>query len=213
MSLLDRSQSYTFSKYFELRFESSELAEEFGYTLRRQELHLKPFEGELPFIEDLKQRIQGVLPYVALTSESAKREILISPLVTELIRFTHAELRIEYPLKISNLLQGSLNYLLRLDSTHELLVIEAKRDDLESGFTQLLAELVALDQWEKSPDNPKLVGAVSTGNVWQFGILDRSHKHFTQGLNAYLVPEDIEPLMRILVGVLNGGHEIAAIFP
>ena len=30
-----------------------------------------------------------------------------------------------------------------------LLNIEAKRDGVESGFTQLLAELVAIDQWEK----------------------------------------------------------------
>lgn len=38
MALLDSAQSYTFSKYFELRFESGELAEEFGYTSRRQNI-------------------------------------------------------------------------------------------------------------------------------------------------------------------------------
>ncbi|PZO11487.1 MAG: hypothetical protein DCF25_19320, partial [Leptolyngbya foveolarum] len=56
MSLLNPAQSYTFSKYFELRFESSELAEEFGYTLRRQEIEFLPFEGELSFLADLKHR-------------------------------------------------------------------------------------------------------------------------------------------------------------
>ena len=55
-----------------------------------------------------------------------------------------------------------------------LLDIEAKRDDVESGFTQLLAELVAIDQWEKAPQPTLLVGAVSTGNLWQFGILNRT---------------------------------------
>jgi hypothetical protein len=204
MSLLDPSQSYTFSKYFELRFESGELAQEFGYTLSRQTLQFSPFEGDLPFLADLKTRIQEVLPYVALTSELAKREIFISPIVTELIRFTHAQLRIEYPLKISNQLQGSLDYLLRMENGPELLVIEAKRDDVESGFTQLLAELIAIDQWPKAPDRRLLVGAVSTGNLWQFGTLDRTAKHFNQGLNAYLVPEDLDPLMRILVGILKG---------
>lgn len=104
MPLLDPAQSYTFSKYFELRLESSELAEELGYTLRRQELQFSPFMGDLPFLADLQQRLKEVLPYVALTSELAKREILIAPVITELIRFTHAELRIEYPLKISNYL-------------------------------------------------------------------------------------------------------------
>lgn len=205
MSLLNPAQSYTFSKYFELRFESSELAEEFGYTLRRQEIEFLPFEGELSFLADLKHRIRDVLPHVALTSELAKREILISPVVTELIRFTQAELRIEYPLKVSNYLQGSLDYLLRMDSSHALVVIEAKRDDVESGFTQLLAELVAVDQWEKAPQSTLLVGAVSTGNLWQFGILNRTTKQFTQGLNAYLVPNDLDALMRVLVSVLKDG--------
>ena len=145
MPLLNPTQTYTFSKYFELRFESGELAEELGYTLHRQEIQFSTFAGELSFLTDLQQRLKDVLPYVALTSELAKREILIAPVITELIRFTRAELRIEYPLKVSNYLQGSLDYLLRKDSAHSLLVIEAKRDDIESGSTQLLAELVAAD--------------------------------------------------------------------
>jgi hypothetical protein len=33
MQLVDSNQSYTFSRYFELGFEASELAEEFGYRL------------------------------------------------------------------------------------------------------------------------------------------------------------------------------------
>lgn len=148
-----------------------------------------------------------MLPHVALTSELAKREILISPVITELIRFTQAELRIEYLLKVSSYLQGSLDYLLRMGSSHSLLVIEAKRDDVESGFTQLLAELVAVDQWERAPKSSLLVGAVSTGNLWQFGTLDRVKKRFTQGLNAYLVPGDLDPLMRVLASVLTNGAD------
>jgi len=204
MPLLDSAQSYTFSKYFELRFESGELAEEFGYKLRRQEIHFPAFKGEMAFLADLQKRLQEVLPHVALTSELARREILISPVVTELIRFTRAELRIEYPLKISSYLQGSLDYLLRMDENHALLVIEAKRDDIESGFTQLLTELIAIDQWEKSPENDLIVGAVSTGSVWQFGTLNRKTKLFTQGLNAYLVPQNLDSLMRALVSILQG---------
>ena len=204
MPLLNPTQTYTFSKYFELRFESGELAEELGYTLHRQEIQFSTFAGELSFLTDLQQRLKDVLPYVALTSELAKREILIAPVITELIRFTRAELRIEYPLKVSNYLQGSLDYLLRKDSAHSLLVIEAKRDDIESGFTQLLAELVAIDQWDKAPESNLIVGAVSTGNLWQFGTLDRRAKRFTQGLNAYLVPRDLDTLMRILVSILQG---------
>jgi len=62
MALLNSAQSYTFSKYFELRFESGELAEELGYTLRRQQLQLPQTTKELPFIADLQQGFREYCP-------------------------------------------------------------------------------------------------------------------------------------------------------
>ena len=206
MSLLDPYQNYTFSKYFELGFEASELAAEFGYSLTRKVLNLPRFAGVLDRLQELRDRIEEVLPYVPLTSELARREILISRVVTELIHYTRAELRIEYQIKVSDKLQGSLDYLLRVNTSSQLLVIEAKYEDLTRGFTQLVAELVAIDQWDSSPDisvQPVLVGAVSTGTIWQFGTLERNNKHFNQGINSYRVPEDLEPVMRFLVAALG----------
>ena len=207
MPLLNPNQTYTFSRYFELGFEASELAAEFGYSLTRKVLNLQQFPGELDRLQELTERLEEILPYVPLTSELARREIIIARVVTELIHYTRAELRIEYPLSVSNQLQGNLDYLLRLNSPHtQLLVIEAKYEDLTRGFTQLVAELAAIDQWEKSPDvltQPVLVGAVTTGTIWQFGTLDRTVKHFQQGINSYRVPEDLEPLLRIMIAALR----------
>ncbi|MBW4666864.1 MAG: hypothetical protein KME60_05320 [Cyanomargarita calcarea GSE-NOS-MK-12-04C] len=206
MSLLDSNQSYTFSRYFELGFEASELAKEFGYGLTRKMLNLPQFPDELDRLEELRNRIEEVLPFVPLTNELARREILISRVVTELIHYTQAELRIEYTLKVSNWFQGNLNYFLRLNSSNQLLVIEAKYEDLTRGFTQLVAEMVAIDQWEGATtvsQQPILIGVVSTGTIWQFGRLDRIAKHFEQGINSYRVPEDLEQVMRILVAALK----------
>jgi len=209
MSILDSNQSYTFSRYFELGFEASELAQEFGYSLTRKALNLPQFPEELDRLGELRDRIEEVLPFVPLTNELARREILISRVVTELIHYTQAELRIEYSLKVSNWLQGNLDYLLRVNSVNQLLVIEAKYEDLTRGFTQLVAELVALDQWENATtvdQQPILIGVVSTGTIWQFGRLDRNKKHFEQGINSYRVPEDLEQVMRILVAALKGNN-------
>ncbi|GJD19424.1 hypothetical protein RIVM261_043800 [Rivularia sp. IAM M-261] len=148
MPFLDSNQSYTFSRYFELGFEASELAQELGYTLTRKNLILLQYHSELDRLQELRDRIEEVLPFVLLTNESARREILIARVVTKLIHYTQEELRIKYVLKVSNWLQGNLNYLLRLNSVNQLLVIEAKYEDLTRGFTQLVAELAALDQWE-----------------------------------------------------------------
>jgi hypothetical protein len=200
-TILTPQQPYTFSKIFDLKIEADELVAEFGYTLQRTSLNLPLYSGELDRLEELRSRIQEVLPYVSLVNETARREVLISRVVLELVHYTKAQLRIEYPIKVTEQLQGYLDYLIRTET--ELLVIEAKREDLDYGFTQLAAQMIALDQWEKTPEQDILLGVVTTGKIWQFGRLDRACKHIDQGLEQYRVPEDLDSVMRILVAALS----------
>lgn len=198
--ILDPNRSYTFSNYFELNADAFDLLAEFGYSLVRTQLQLPQFSGQLEQVEILKERIDAILPYVDLVNETARREIFIAPIVSELVRITHARLSIEYPLQVNSQLQGSLDYYLRTQ-TH-LLVIEAKQADLSRGFTQLAMEMIALDQWTDLTQLD-LLGAVTTGNIWQFGMLHRTSKQIEQGLNLYRVTEDIEAVVRILLAALK----------
>jgi hypothetical protein len=66
----------------------------------------------------------------------------------------------------------------------------------------LAVELIALDQWTDS-DTDQLYGAVITGTEWQFGRFDRAARHITQDLKLYRVPEELETLTHILMGVLS----------
>jgi hypothetical protein len=198
--VLDPNESYTFSKIFELKIPADELAEEFGYGYRRSKLDLPKYVGTLDRLDETRSRIEEILPYVDLANETSRRELLISRVVTEVIHYTKAQLRIEYPIKVTNHLQGYLDYLMR--SKTDLLVIEVKRQDLDYGMTQLIAQLIALDQWDKTPNQPKLLGAVTTGKVWEFALLDRAGKRFEQDLESYRFPTDLDPLMRMLVQAL-----------
>ena len=81
-------------------------------------------------------------------------------------------------------------------------MIEAKNEDLERGFVQLAIELIALDQWLDS-DQAILQGAISTGNIWQFGQFDRNSRQVTQDLDLYRVPADLDDLLRILVRIFE----------
>ncbi|MFN6480229.1 hypothetical protein [Nostoc sp. DedQUE07] len=203
---LDPNQNYTFSKYFENGYYSEDLADYFGYKLVLVNLMLPLYQGELDRLAELRDRIIEVLPYVPLTTELARREVIISKVVLELIHYTNVQIRIEFGIKVSNLLQGNLDYLIRTYQTNQLLVVEAKYEDLTRGFTQLVAEMIALDQWEESPaitEQPILIGSVTTGKIWQFARLDRANKHFELAINSYRVPEDLEELMRILLAVLK----------
>jgi hypothetical protein len=199
-AILQPGQSYTFRQYFEMTYEPEDILAEFGYTLQRSLLSLPQSTAELDRLANLKTRIEESLPYISLTSEAARRELLIAPLLLDVVHYTRAQLRIEYPLTVTEQLKGSLDYYLY--SVGKLLVIEAKNADIAKGFTQLAVELIALDKWTDS-EQPILQGAVSTGDIWQFGILHREQKQIQQGLTLYRVPDDLESLVRILIKILE----------
>jgi hypothetical protein len=199
-AILQPGQSYTFRQYFEMSYEPEDILAEFGYTLQRSPLTLPQSTADLDRLDNLKTRIQQSLPYISLTSEAARRELLIAPLLLDVVHYTHAQLRIEYPLAVTEQLKGSLDYYLY--SVGKLLVIEAKNADLAKGFTQLAVELIALDKWTNN-EQPILQGAVSTGDIWQFGVLNREQKQIQQGLTLYRVPDDLESLIRILIKILE----------
>ena len=198
--ILNPDETYTFSKYFELKIEAKDLAKEFGFTFERKQLHLPLYSGELDRIEQTQNQINEILPYVSLTNESARREWLVSPVLKDLIHYTKVEIRIEYPIKVSKYLQGNLDYF--LESSNQILIVEAKKADLDFGMTQLLSQLIALDQWQEDPTQTHLLGAVTTGKAWEFARLDRQSKHIEQGVEDYYIPSDLDSLTRVLVQAL-----------
>ena len=197
--LLDPNRSYTFSNYFELGFAVDDLVAEFGYFFERKFLDLPQYSGTLDRLSDLKQRIEEVLPYVDLENEATRREILIAPIITDLIHYSRAKLRIEYTIKVDNRLQGNFDYFLRTQTN--LIVIEAKQADINRGFTQLATEMIALDRWTDSTQT-EILGAVTTGNVWQFGRLYRQTQRIEQAINLYRVTEELEIVVRTLLTAL-----------
>lgn len=200
-TILEAGKSYSFRNYFEMPYEPDEILAELGYSLRKTQLELPQAELDRPPLQQLKHSLEQRLPYVSLTSEAARREVLIAPIVLTLIDYTQAQLRIEYAIRVSDQLKGSLDYYLQ--SQNSLLIIEAKNADLARGFTQLAAELIALDQWLDSDTRP-LYGVVSTGDIWQFGRLNRQQHQIEQDLSLYRVPTDLEDLFPILIAILTG---------
>lgn len=201
--VIDQTASLTFSDYFKLNAEVDEVLAHFGYGFEARTAVLPRTERELGRVEELRKRFHEALPHISLTSEAARREFLIAPIVMELIHYTRGRVRVEYAIDAGPQLHGTLDFFMQVERS--LLVIEAKNADLTRGFTQLAVELVALDRWIEN-GHRMLHGAVSTGDIWQFGILDRSAKHVTLDLNLYRVPADLDPLLRILVGILAEDH-------
>ncbi|MBE9007054.1 hypothetical protein IQ259_18765 [Fortiea sp. LEGE XX443] len=197
--ILQPGTSYTFSKYFELPYAPADILAEFDFKYERKRLDLPKYEDKLNCLEFLSGYLQRNLTYVNPISETARREVLIAPTLLEICAETHTQLNIEYPINVNDQLKGSFDYYINSDVG--MLVVEAKQSDLGRGFTQLAVELIALDQWTESA-TPILYGAVTTGEDWRFGILHRRKKIISQDLKLYRVPEELEELLRVLVGII-----------
>ena len=112
----------------------------------------------------------------------------------------------EYPVAVSSWLKGTFDYYFQANN---LVIIEAKRENLDNGFTQLAAQLIALDQWTDK-ETPMLYGAVTTGQDWRFGIFSRQDRQIVEALKLYRVPEELETLLRVLIGIIIGDEHSAA---
>lgn len=190
----------SFADYFRLNLDVETVLRHFGCSFASQNVVLPRFDGPIPWQDELYARISASLPYVSLTSEAARREFLIAPVLLDLARHLQVKIKVEFPIDSGEHLRGTLDYLLQ--AAGQVLVIEAKNADLARGFTQLAAELVALDRLTDAAQ-ATLYGAVSMGNIWQFGLLDRMSRHVIQDLNLFRVPADLDGLIRTLIAMLT----------
>ena len=201
-SLFQPNKRYSFSDYFNLSNPVEEIVAELGYQIQVEEIHFPVLaDVDMTVIDQLISFYHQLLPNITLNSEAAKREFLIAPLLYQVILKTNAKLNIEYPIDVNDKLNGLIDYLIR--SQQEIVVIEAKKGDLEKGFTQLAAEMIALDYYEDDDKPSNLYGAITIGEVWRFAVLDRKNKTIKKDINLFRFPQDAQDLFAVLLGILT----------
>jgi len=121
---------------------------------------------------------------VALDTEKARSEFIIAPLLLHLWKTTNHEVSVfsgvEFNVDRKNGLTGFCDFLLsrspnllRLDAPVAVLV-EAKKEDLNAGLPQCVAEMVAAQHFNerKGTPTPTVYGCVTSGTAWRFVQLD-----------------------------------------
>lgn len=199
MSILKKDKSYTFSDYFELSYPTEDIVAELGYQYQFTKLTL-PLGMVNHSLEKLQTMFYEKLPYVSLNSETAKREMIVAPILLELLDEIKVKIDIEYPIYVSEHLKGNLDYWIH--SSNQFLVVEAKKADMEKGFTQLAVELIAMDQYLETTSD-FLYGAITVGDLWRFGTLDRQQKLIQKDIDSFRVPLDVEELFQVFIGILK----------
>lgn len=201
-TIFKQNKKYTFRDYFDMNNPTEEIVGEFGYSFSYEVINLPEYRNYHPDnVKNLQDTYYNILPKITLTSEIAKREFLIAPVLLEIVRNTDSRINVEYPLEINDKLSGSLDYLIR--SSHDIIIIEAKRGELDKGFNQLSAELIAMDKYEEDTPSELLYGVVATGEIWRFGILYRKKKHITKDIHSYRIPEDTGKIFSVLMGIID----------
>jgi len=199
---IDLNRQATFFDYFKLNADPREIAQAFGYHFTRDALNLilAPVP-DMDAVRHLQVDLQEIYRKVDIANEQARREFLIAPVLALLSKWIpDLWIGVEKYIVVNEQLKGSLDYY--LTSARNLVVIEAKNADIVSGMKQLLVELIALDKLEE-PTCAHIHGAVSIGDDWRFARLTRATQRITEDLKLYRVPEELDRLIGVLIGLLQ----------
>lgn len=135
--------------------------------------------------EILQTLLKRAVP-LALISEKSRSEFIIAPILLEIRELSQERISIYsgviFDVAPEEGLQGICDFLitqsppLPIIQAPIIVVVEAKKSDIESGLGQCAAEMVAaarINHREHHPDKC-VYGCVTTGELWQFLRLDNS---------------------------------------
>lgn len=162
----------------------------------------------------LVEFLEETLPLaVALPSEKAKSELLISPILVEVRKMLRREVSLfsgqDFTVDTDAGLSGTCDFLMsRSREQFEIeapvvVVVEAKRADLNLGMGQCMAEMVAAQKFNQSANMEAVTiyGCVSSGMLWRFLKLDGNE--MTIDLEDYSI-KPVDRLLGILVWMTAG---------
>ncbi|MBE9065452.1 hypothetical protein IQ260_02160 [Leptolyngbya cf. ectocarpi LEGE 11479] len=149
---------------------------------------------------------------IAVGTEKARSELLISPILVEVRERLQRRVSLfsgtDFTVDASVGLNGICDFLLSqsqeqlLIEAPAVMIVEAKKEDLNPGLGQCIAELVAAQRFNQAHDRPipAIYGAVTTGSLWRF--LKLSGQTVEIDLADYAVPP-VETVLGILLGIVG----------
>jgi hypothetical protein len=189
-------------------FTLRKVKQEFGLTIQERESFLPEIEPIVPsdyLTETLRRNLALAL---AVGTEKARSELLISPILVEVRERSGRAVSIfsgtDFTVDESLGLNGICDFLMSRSEEQLLIeapviaIVEAKKDDLNSGMGQCIAEMIAAQKFNEMSGNSiqDIYGTVTTGSTWRF--LKLNAKTVSIDLTDY----PISPVDRIL-GILT----------
>ena len=120
---------------------------------------------------------------VSIGSEKAKSELIVTPILLEVRRLVKTNISyfsgISLNVDPSVSLNGECDFIFsRSNNQFEVsrpvvTLVEAKKNDINFGLGQCAAQMVGAQRFneQKGTQSPKILGGVTTGEVWKFMLL------------------------------------------
>ncbi len=155
---------------------------------------------------------QNLTLALALNTEKARSEMLICPILLEVKRLLDQKISLfsgnDFTVDPSVGLNGVCDFLISRSSEQlfieapAIVVVEAKREDLNGGLGQCVAEMIAAQRFNEQNQTPiaEIYGTVTTGDRWKF--LKLEGQVVTIGLREYGIPP-VEQILGILISLIT----------
>ncbi len=161
----------------------------------------------------LQELFKDYIPLaVAIGSEKARSELIVAPILVDIKKQLNNQISIfsgiEFNVNIDQGLSGFCDFIISR-STRQLVIeapvvalVEAKNDNLKSGFSQCIAEMLAAQMFNQRKGNNvnKIYGVVTTGTVWQF--LELESETIVVDLEEYPI-NDLPKILGILISFIS----------
>ncbi len=192
-------------------FTLAKAKKDFGLTTAEGGRFLPPIDPIVPSSR-LQQALEDLPWAIAVGSEKAKSEGIIYPILQEVRRLLKNQVSLfsgrDFTVDTNKGLNGYVDYLIsrsqeQLEIEAPVVVVgEAKRDNINEGLGQCIAEMVAAQMFNQANqvNIPTIYGSVSNGTQWRFLKLEGST--VTIDLMDYSLPP-VDQILGFLVWMVR----------
>ena len=149
---------------------------------------------------------------VAISTKKAKSEMIIAPILIELRRMLNNQISlfsgVKFNVDSTRGLNGFCDFLISRSRQQSFIkspvvaIVEAKNDNIKSGYAQCMAEMIAAKIFNEreGKEFENIFGVVTNGNQWKFLKLNKDTIYID--LNDYYIISP-EKIMGILISMVK----------
>jgi hypothetical protein len=164
----------------------------------------------------LSEFLERTLPLaIAIGTEKARSELLISPLLVETRELLQRKISFfsgtDFTVDSTLGLNGVCDFLISQSPEQVIItapiavIVEAKKGELDSGLGQCVAEMLGAQTFNEQQGNSvsTIYGVVTSGSLWRFLKLEQHTVTFD--LKEYALPP-VEQVLGLLVNIASSGQ-------